>query len=133
MILKPFEIQVRFSDIDMMGHVNNSVYLSYFEMARVYYLKQVFGENWDYGVNGFLLARTEIDYIKPIFLNDVPKIELKVKNIGNKSLSLIYTIHVNKELRSKGMSVLVGFNSKENLSYVLPQNMREALELLIEV
>ena len=33
----PFEVQVRFSDIDLLGHVNNVAYFNYFEMARIHY------------------------------------------------------------------------------------------------
>lgn len=45
-MIKPVEIQVRFADLDVMGHVNNSVYLSYFEMARVHYFGELLGYNW---------------------------------------------------------------------------------------
>jgi acyl-CoA thioester hydrolase len=132
MIIEPFEVQVRFADIDMMGHVNNAVYLSYFEMTRVHYLEELLGSKWDYKKDGFLLARNEIDYIKPIFLYDTPKIELRTKNLGNKSFSFTYTVTVNGELRTKGLSVLVCYNSSENKTIPIPQRMREAFEKLEE-
>ena len=45
---QPIKIQVRFSDLDTLGHVNNAVYLSYFEMARIAYFTPLLGENWDW-------------------------------------------------------------------------------------
>jgi len=36
-MIDPFKVQIRFADIDVMGHVNNAVYLSYFEMAPGHY------------------------------------------------------------------------------------------------
>ena len=40
MKIKPAEIQVRFADIDVLGHVNNAIYLSYFEMTSVHYFNE---------------------------------------------------------------------------------------------
>lgn len=127
-MIAPFEIQVRFADIDVMGHVNNSVYLSYFEMTRVHYFEQLLGQKWDYKTNGFLLARNEIDYIRPIFLTDQPQITMKTIHLGNKSFTLGYEIHVEGQLCTKGMSVMVGFNSNKNESIPIPDAMRSALE-----
>jgi acyl-CoA thioester hydrolase len=130
MIPEPFEVQVRFADIDLMGHVNNAVYLSYFEMTRVHYMERLLGAKWDYQKDGFLLARNEIDYIKPIFLHDRPKIELKTKSIGNKSFSLTYTVTVNGEVRTKGLSVMVCYNTIEQKTIAVPPKMREAFRVL---
>jgi acyl-CoA thioester hydrolase len=71
-MIKPAKIQVRFSDIDVMGHVNNAVYLSYFEMTRVHYFRELLGLEWDWKSHGILLVRNEIDYIKPILIQHVP-------------------------------------------------------------
>ena len=47
-MIKPAKISVRFADCDMMGHVNNAVYLSYFEEARMHYFAQMVDENWNW-------------------------------------------------------------------------------------
>lgn len=130
MTISPFEIQVRFADIDMMGHVNNSVYLSYFEMTRVHYLEKLLGRKWDYTREGFLLARNEIDYIKPLFLHEQPKIYLRTENLGNKSFTFTYEILVDGELRTKGLSVMVAFDSQTKTTIAIPEKMREAFLLL---
>ena len=129
---KPFEIQVRFADIDIMYHVNNAVYLSYFEMTRVHYFEQLLGKKWDYNSEGFLLARNELDYIKPVLLHDKPKIVMKTLKVGTKSFTLGYEIVVEGVLCTKGVSVMVGFNASKGVSIPIPPKMREALEFLIE-
>ncbi len=129
---EPFQIQVRFADIDLMKHVNNSVYLSYFEMTRVHYFERLLGAKWDYENDGFLLARNELDYIKPIFLHDKPQIKMFTVKMGNKSFTLGYEIYVRGELCTKGLSVMVGFSAKKNTSIPIPPKMREALEVLQE-
>ena len=101
-MISPATIQVRFADLDVMGHVNNSVYLSYFEMTRVHYFKELVGANWDWRNEGVLLVRNEIDYVKPILLNDVPQIHMTLEKIGEKSISLLYEIKINEEVYTKG-------------------------------
>ncbi len=127
---KPFKVQVRFADIDVMGHVNNAVYLSYFEMTRVHYFEHLLGSKWDYNKDGFLLARNEVDYILPIFLTDKPIIKMTTKNLGNKSFTFCYEIYVQEELRTKGLSVMVGYDSVNGKTIEIPAKMREALNLL---
>ena len=126
-MISPAKIQVRFADLDVMGHVNNSVYLSYFEMTRVHYFKELVGSKWDWRKEGVLLVRNEIDYLKPILLNDEPEVYLSLEKIGEKSISLLYEIKINHEVYTKGRSVLVCFNSEEGKTIQVPRAMAEAL------
>lgn len=125
---KGIKIQVRFSDLDIMGHVNNSVYLSYFEYARVQYFGQLLGLNWDWKKHGVLLVRNEIDYIKPILLTDVPEVFISVDGIGSKSFTLSYEVKVDGNVTTTGKSVLVCFDSSKNASIEIPVEMRTLLE-----
>lgn len=130
MKIKPAEIQVRFADLDVMGHVNNAVYLSYFEMTRVHYFKELLGESWDWQSAGVLLARNEIDYLKPILLHQRPKIHLYLINIGNKSFQLGYEIYVDDSLHAKGISVLVCYDTVTQKTIFVPEAMKNALLVL---
>ena len=130
-MISPDKIQVRFADLDVMGNVNNSVYLSYFEMTRVHYFKQLVGSNWDWRKEGVLLVRNEIDYLKPILLNDEPEVHMTLEKIGEKSISLLYEIKVNQEVCTKGKSILVCFNAEERKTIPVPKVMAEALKKLI--
>ena len=47
-MIQPANIQVRFSDLDVLGHVNNTIYFSYFELARVHYFRELLGIDWDW-------------------------------------------------------------------------------------
>lgn len=125
---KGIKIQVRFSDLDIMGHVNNSVYLSYFEYSRVQYFGQLLGVNWDWKKNGVLLVRNEIDYIKPVLLTDLPEVFISVDSIGSKSFTLSYEIKVAGFITTTGKSVLVCFDSSTNSSIEVPAEMRSLLE-----
>ncbi|MBM3185941.1 MAG: acyl-CoA thioesterase [Bacteroidetes bacterium] len=130
MSIKPAEIQVRFADLDVLGHVNNSIYLSYFEMTRVHYFKELLGESWDWKKNGVLLVRNEIDYLEPILLHQKPSISMYLIEIGNKSFKLGYEIFVEEKIHTKGCSVMVCFDSVTNQTSSVPIEMKKALNIL---
>lgn len=126
----PAKIQVRFRDCDVMGHVNNAVYLSYFEQARMHYFQQMVGQEWDWRKNGIILVKNEVTYLKPILLTDVPEIHVYLKEIGTKSFTLSYEIKINDKIVSTGVSKLVCFDFFEEKSVELMPEMIEGLNKL---
>ena len=127
-MIKPANIQVRFSDLDVLGHVNNSVYLSYFEMARVHYFGQLLGYDWDWRTNGAVLVKNEVEYIQPILLKHQPLIFVSVDEIGTKSYTLSYEIKVEDHIYTRGKSKLVCFDNDQQKSIEIPIKMLEALD-----
>ena len=126
-MIKPAQIQVRYADLDTMGHVNNTVYLSYFEFARVHYFNELLGLDWDWKKFGLLVVKNEISYLKPVHLNDLPSVELFIASIGSKSFTLAYEIRVNGQLTTTGQSVLVCFDAATNQSVAVSEEWRNAL------
>lgn len=118
--------EIRFADIDVMGHVNNAVYLSYFEQARMNYFHNLLSGEWDWKKDGILLARNEIDYQKPITLHDKIEIEVWCDEVGNKSFSMKYRFKNAKtgEVTTTGKSVLVSYNYLEQKSMIVPDKWR---------
>lgn len=85
-------IQIRFNDIDRVNHVNNAMYHTYIELGRVQYFNEVLDRTVDWTSKGFVLARTEIDYKKPIHLRDKVFCYTKLGSFKNKSFSLLSRI-----------------------------------------
>lgn len=79
-------IQVRFSDIDGYLHVNNGIYFNYFEHARAVFLHETC--DWDVMKTGCVVGRIEIDYFRPIHLEDEVKALVHCTRIGNSSFNL---------------------------------------------
>tara|TARA_B100000508_G_C11465884_1_gene282543 strand:+ start:27561 stop:27956 length:396 start_codon:yes stop_codon:yes gene_type:complete len=129
-MIEPAKIQVRFRDCDLMGHVNNAVYLSYFEQARMHYFEQLIGADWDYKKDGILLVKNEVTYLKPVLLHDIPKITLHLKELGNKSVTFGYELYVGDELRCTGSSKLVCFDFTTQQTVEVYPAMREAFQKL---
>lgn len=79
-------IQVKFSDIDGYLHVNNGVYFSYFEHARAIFLHQVC--QWDVLKVGAVVGKIEIDYFRPVHLEDQVEVLVHCTRLGNSSFDL---------------------------------------------
>ena len=117
-------IQIRFNDIDRLNHVNNSCYLSFFELGRVNYFNLVLKDCIDWNKSGFVLARTELDHKLPIFLTDEVFCFTKVIGIGTKSLTIKNSIvkKVNSEILecASGIGVLVAMDYVRQISIEVP-------------
>ncbi len=107
------DIQVRFRDTDAMGHINNAVYLSYLELARMEYIRQVSGITDFRGVE-FILARVEIDYRSPGFVGETLVAGVRVAHIGGASFEMVYRIEdrATGRLVAEARTVQVGFDYK---------------------
>jgi len=131
-MISEHNIEIRFADIDAMGHVNNAVYLSYFEQARIKYFADL-GGSWDWKSQGILLAKNVVEYYLPILLNDHVVIKTKCIGIGGKSLTfsyLIQRIHRGElQACSKGESVLVCFDSVKGKTIEVPEEWRNAIKV----
>ena len=85
------EIVVRFADTDAMGHVNNAVYLTYCEVARIRYWTDITGEPVHLGTQGaesLILAEARITYRAPAFHGEVVTVETRATRIGRSSFTL---------------------------------------------
>lgn len=118
----------RFRDIDMLGHVNNAVIVTYLEVCRSNWYRREVGDP-RFRKFSFLLARTEIDYLSPIFLQSRPVIELRVCKISKKSWEFCFEIFDQnsgtKFARAK--NVLVRYDIDQKISLELT---REEIALL---
>lgn len=129
-------INVRYSDLDTHGHVNNAVFLTYLESARLGYYEQVGIWRRDSGMNtGMVVARIEIDYLSPIFLYQLIRVGLRLEHIGTKSFSLAFQIESTQDqiILAQGKSFMVAYDNQANASIEIPADWREKLTRFEEV
>lgn len=115
-------IDVRFRDLDPLGHVNNAVYLSYAETARVEYFLRL---GYQAGSGSFILARAEVDYRRPIVLHDDVRVMTRVNKVGNSSFRMLFEVWSNGELAARGETVQVWL--EDGKPSPLPPALREAI------
>lgn len=119
---------MRWSDCDMLGHVNNAVYLTYAEQARTEYCEAI---GWDWQAHGLILAKAELNFKKPLLYTDKPFIYVRVTRIGNKSFEMEHLIIDEKgevpELVSNIMCVGVMINYQTGTTFPVPEEVREKI------
>ena len=80
-------IEVRFRDCDPMGHVNNAVYLTYLEVARFAYWREVCAGR-DTAGDTFILARMECDFRAAAVMGEELEVRLRVDRVGRSSFDI---------------------------------------------
>ena len=119
-------VQIRFNDIDILGHVNNAVYQHYYDYARVNYFKKIVGDIVDWKKYSLILASIKIDYFSPVNLNDEIEVETRVEMLGNKSISMKQKLIKTKtrEIVSSNRAVLVAYDSELNQTIDIPDDWK---------
>lgn len=122
-------VQIRFNDIDIMAHVNNSVYQNFFDLARKTYFEEIFEEKMNWKEQALVLAKITIEYLNPILLDEKVEVLTKVHTLGNKSLQMIQKIICTqtKEVKAVNDAVLVSFDVKKNESAPLAENWKKKI------
>jgi acyl-CoA thioester hydrolase len=113
---------VRFRDVDSMGHVNNAVFLTYLEEARIAFLLPLGAE-----VSSMILARVEIDFRAPLRMGDEVEIGVRPANVGTKSFELEYEVRSRDLVAAEAKTVIVSFDYVSGRSIEVPASWREAL------
>ena len=98
-------IGVRFRDLDALGHVNNAVYLTYLEVARVAYFSRLQRDWLEKG--HFILARAEVDFLRPVLLGDPVEVGVRVARLGRSSFDMEYLVRAAGEEAARGKTVQV--------------------------
>ena len=116
-------IQIRFADIDMMGHVNNAIFATWAESARM-----AFVHAGQPGLMAVILAHLAIDFRRQVEFGDAVEVLTSVEAIGRSSFTLRQQILAAGQLAAEVRSVMVRFNYDTQRSEPIPPGMRAWLE-----
>jgi acyl-CoA thioester hydrolase len=86
-------IQVRFSETDMFGHLNNTVPFTYFEEARIQFFQHIgLMQKWTEKSSDTIpvVASQQCDYLKQVFFGEELKLYVKINQFGNSSMDIHY-------------------------------------------
>ncbi|MBX9388384.1 acyl-CoA thioesterase [Streptomonospora nanhaiensis] len=124
---------VRFADLDPLNHVNNVRMLTYLEDARIAFLRWDIPEESHTRLGGLVVARHEIDYLKPILLRRDPvRVETWVTEVRTASFRLAYEIRDDDHVYARAMSVLVGYDTAKQAPRRLSTEERAFLTAHLE-
>ena len=139
-------IEVRFRDCDPLGHVNNAVYLTYLEQARLMQWRTLwrFGglRDMDHGARegseqaeidapGVILARVEVDYKRPAHYGDLLEVRIGLGGIGRTSFTYEYEIvDAANRLVAAARTVQVFYDYRARRPVAIPDDLRRVFDTL---
>ena len=122
-------IQIRFNDIDVLGHVNNAVQITYLDYGKIKYFETLKGQVLDWSGSELVMVNINVDFMEPIFISNQIVVKTKVYEIGNKSIKLVQVIKDYETNRVKTVcrSVMCGFDPKTNTSLLISDEWRDLI------
>jgi acyl-CoA thioester hydrolase len=123
--------RVRFGDLDANRHLNNVVFLRYFETARIAFIRgllpvhdptQPEGEGF-----GMIFAECHINYRSPVYFDEEVAIECEIGEVRRSAFQVLFTMRVDERLAAEGYGWLVGFDYASEKAAPLPDTFRELL------
>lgn len=104
-------LQLRFTDIDMLGHVNNSVYITFFDMGKTRYFENAIG-HIDFSHISVVVVNVNCDLFEPTYFDDKVEVFTRVEHIGHKSLTMEQRIvdTATGHTKARCRTVLAGFD-----------------------
>ena len=125
--------QVIFRDIDTFGHVNNAVYLTYFELARTSMWLALTGGSGSKDV-GFIVARTECDFRHQLEMEPI-EIRVRIGDMRTTSFDTLYEIWSDRgrQLAATGRVVVVLFDWGKNHKTPITDELRQKVRMFQKV
>jgi acyl-CoA thioester hydrolase len=123
------KVQIRFKDIDVLGHVNNAVQMVYFDYGKVKYFEALKNGVIEWKDVDLVIVNVNIDFKEPILISNYIVVKTKVYEIGNRSIKLIQVLEDYKTNRIKSIcrTVMCGFDQKTNKSLQINDEWRDLI------
>ena len=128
-LLHSLRLQVRWGDMDALGHVNNTEYLRYFEQSRVQWLEGLGHPTTGEG-HGPILAKATVSYLKPIVYPSEVEVRLFASRVGNASFTVASDIVNGRDVAERfaeGEFVIVWYDYRGGRSVPVPDRLRTVL------
>lgn len=121
------DVHVRYNDLDTYNHVNNAIYATYLEEARIAYLEEVLG--LDLEEFTFVIAGLELSFERPVTLTDDLTVGLETTRLGETSATMAYELVVGdgeeRERVATGETTLVYVDPTEKRPAPIPEDFRK--------
>ncbi|MDD6209978.1 MAG: thioesterase family protein [Bacteroidales bacterium] len=122
-------IQLRFNDVDTFGHVNNTVYFSFYDLGKTTYFDGLKQQNPALEHVDIVIVNLQADFLSPIFPVEQVAVQTAVVELGNKSFKMFQRV-INtetSEVKCVCQTVLVGFDKKTNTAKPIPVEWKRAI------
>lgn len=128
------QIQMRFADIDVLGHVNNVNQQHYFDLGKCDFYKQVLGLTPYWKTAGLIIVASQTNYIVQTRRDEPIAVRTRIIRVGNKSFTLHHQL-INSEteqIKTECTAVMVAYNFDEQHSFEMPDEWKAKLTAEME-
>lgn len=124
------DIQMRFNDTDMLGHVNNNACLSYLDLGKTGYFNSLVDEEVDWKSVNIVVVNINVDFYAPTFLGEKMTVLTQTVAIGHKSLTLLQRLVDldTGQVKCQARTVMAGIDLKTGQSQPIAQQWLEKIE-----
>lgn len=119
------EVDVRYRDLDTLGHVNNAVIATYVEVARTAYADEVL--EMDLEDYHFVIASLSIDFERRVTLDDAVEVTAEVPELGESSVPMTYEVTADGERAASAETTLVFLDPETGESTPIPTDVRDRI------
>jgi acyl-CoA thioester hydrolase len=122
-------VQIRFNDVDVLGHVNNTVYFSFYDTGKALYFSAVRGRKMDWKHVDTVIANVNCAYLAPIYFGEEIEVLTTCISISEKSFRLLQALRERNtgEMKSVCETVMVSFDPATKAACQVPAEWRELL------
>jgi len=122
-------IQLRFNDFDALGHVNNSVYFSFYDLGKTSYFNDVMPDVSISQEVGVVIGHIEVSFLLSVYPGENVAVQTAVVEIGNKSFKLLqHLVDVDtNEVKCICQTVMVCFDAKTKTTRPISDEWRKAM------
>ena len=124
--------RVRFGDLDANRHLNNVVYLRYFETARIAFMRRLWPDHDPTKVGGeqlgMIFAECHINYRAPVSFDEEVEVRCWIGEVRRSAFQVCFDMRVGERMAAEGDGWLVGFDYAEQKASRLPDALRATLE-----
>ncbi len=122
---------MRWNDMDALGHVNNAIFVTYFETGRGHYMLEAC-PGWDWHKHMFLIGNVNVNFHKEMLMSaEKPEVHLRTSKIGTKSFTIEYAVVSQKNgetvLHASGQTTQIMYNMKTRKTIAVADWVREGL------
>ncbi|MCH5226048.1 MAG: acyl-CoA thioesterase [Muribaculaceae bacterium] len=127
-------IQVRFSDVDVVGHVNNIVYFAYYDTGKAAFMAELLHRKVSWKEVDTVVANVDCAFISPIFWGEKIEVLTTCSGIHDKSFRLLQMLRNSEsgEVKSICETVMVSFDPNTQTAAPLNPEWRQKLEAILQ-
>lgn len=123
------DLQMRFNDIDILGHLNNTVYFSFYDTGKAYYLEAISDGRMNWQRVESVIANVDCTFVTPIYFGEEIEILTRCEHIGDKSLTLLQMLVAKHsgQIKSVCRTIMVSIDPDTKESVSVPEKWRNGV------